>query len=308
VGGHHDDVELRIGDLEAKVAAAAALVGASAHQGVSLGLSPHAPYTVPPAAMRSVLDLAARHGLPVTTHLAESRAEITYLTEGDGDLTEFMATRLGGVAPRSGGGGALAYAASGGLLAGGPGRRTLLVHCAQLEADDVDRLARAHVAVALCPRSNDRLCGGAQAPVAALAGSGIPLAVGTDSLASNAGLDLFAEARALYEIWLRQERGCDPIAVAGRLLRMLTSEGAAALGLDAEAGSLRVGDRADFTALEVPAGPGDVARAVVEGADATAVLTTFIGGRCRYIRGSASPGGEESDDRTDSARAERTAP
>jgi 5-methylthioadenosine/S-adenosylhomocysteine deaminase len=83
-----------------------------------------------------------------------------------------------------------------------------------------------------CPRSNTAL-GVGRAPVMELLGEGVPVALGTDSLASAGDLDLFAELAAL-----RREHPRLPPAAA---LRMATLNGARALGLDERLGSLERG-------------------------------------------------------------------
>jgi 5-methylthioadenosine/S-adenosylhomocysteine deaminase len=83
-------------------------------------------------------------------------------------------------------------------------------------------------------------------PVAAFYGSGVRVAIGTDSLASVADLDLFAEARAIRRI--------APSVPAAALLRSATLEGARALGWGAEFGSVEPGRRAALIAVQVPGG------------------------------------------------------
>lgn len=166
----------------------------------------------------------------------------------------------------------------------------LLIHGAHLTPPEIARLVAAKAAVAMCPRSNELLSVGAQVPVGHLARSGIVLCVGTDSLASNTGLDLFAELRALRDLWTRQEPGTDRDQMAERLLHMATSEGAAALGLAGELGSLTAGKRADLTITELPPArstSGLVATVVGE-LDGGAVIATFTDGCLRYQRDAAS--------------------
>src|SRR6185369_13898461 len=109
------------------------------------------------------------------------------------------------------------------------------VHAVHLGARDFPRLQAHGVTVVTCPRSNRRLQVGS-APVPRLLSSGIPVALGTDSLASAPDLDLFAEMAAL-----RQEHpGLPPAAV----LLMGTFNGARALGLEEMFGSVAAGKSA----------------------------------------------------------------
>ena len=94
------------------------------------------------------------------------------------------------------------------------------------------------------------------------------LGLGTDSLASNESLDLFAEAAAAYALWQRQAGAAfDPRAAARRILRWLTIEGAQALGLERELGSITVGKYADLVVVAPAAPPAipDIAKQLCTG-------------------------------------------
>jgi len=97
------------------------------------------------------------------------------------------------------------------------------------------------VTAILCPRSNERLAVG-KAPAALLKNCGIPLALGTDSLASNDSLSLWDEMR-----FLRRE--FPGLFTPGEVLEMATLGAAKALHLESEAGSLEKGKRGDFLVL-----------------------------------------------------------
>ena len=118
------------------------------------------------------------------------------------------------------------------------GPETLCIHCVQLDARDVERLGRSGAAVAHCPLSN-RAHGHGTAPYSALRAAGVRVGLGTDSVVSVGKLDLWGEAQA--------------VGVTGEdALRLLTLEGARALGWEREIGSLESGKAADiavFTGL-----------------------------------------------------------
>ncbi|HKQ62283.1 MAG TPA: amidohydrolase family protein, partial [Candidatus Polarisedimenticolaceae bacterium] len=122
--------------------------------------------------------------------------------------------------------------------------RTLAVHAVRLDAADRGRLQTRGVTVVACPRSNERL-GVGTAPVAQLLEEGVPVALGTDSLASAPDLDPFAELAALRRI-----HRIPPIAA----LRVATLNGARALGLGAELGSIEPGKLARLAVVPVEAG------------------------------------------------------
>jgi cytosine/adenosine deaminase-related metal-dependent hydrolase len=115
---------------------------------------------------------------------------------------------------------------------------TLAVHCVHINLADAQILKQRGVTVCLCPRSNDRLDVG-PAPLSLLRKLDIPLALGTDSLASNDSLSLWDEMRFALDMFP------DDLSPAD-VFRMGTSGGAAALGLYSGLGSLAAGKRADF--------------------------------------------------------------
>ena len=142
--------------------------------------------------------------------------------------------------------------------AGALGPETLAIHAVQMDDDDIATLAASGAAVAHCPRSNLRLACGV-APVAEMLAAGITVGLGTDSLASNDSLDMFAEMRAALEMSAAVQA---PTAVRGApapagallpsgVLRMATLEGARALGWDHLVGSLEAGKRADIIAVRL---------------------------------------------------------
>ena len=194
---------------------------------VRLGVSPHAPYTVSDAVYRGVTELARRERLPVAVHLAESREESELVRDGAGPFAEALLAR--GITVRAHHCSPVEYLSRLGVLASG---NCLAIHCVQVDARDVDILREAGVAVAHCPRSN-RAHGHGTAPLAAFRRAGVRVGLGTDSVVSVGDADLRAEAHAAG---LEGEEA----------LRTLTLEGARALGLEGEIGSLEVGKEADL--------------------------------------------------------------
>ncbi len=176
--------------------------------------------------------------LPFSLHLAEVPGENELFLSGDGDFAGFVRDRRilpkGFAAP---GMSAVRFAAELGLLNG----RTLAVHCVQLDGDDVRILAQTGASVCLCPRSN-RNIGVGDAPAAALFAAGIPLCLGTDSLASVPSLDLWDEVRAVRRL-------LPPDIPLIELMAMVTRNPARALGLEGDFGSLAEGRRAVWSVL-----------------------------------------------------------
>ena len=191
-----------------------------------LGVSPHAPYTVSEPLYQAVADLARREGWPVAMHLAESHAESEFVREGRGPFADALRARGIAVTPR--GCSPVEYLVQRGVVQ----RGTLCIHCVQVGQDDVELLSRAGASIAHCPRSN-RAHGHGTAPLAAFRRAGLRVGLGTDSVVSVGDSSLWAEAAAA---------GLD----GEDALRMLTIEGARALGLEREIGSLEVGKQADL--------------------------------------------------------------
>ena len=213
-----------------------------------LGVSPHAPYTVSGPLYRAVADYARSERLPIAVHLAESHAETDLVRDGAGPFADALARR--GITFEAQQVSPVEYLHRLGVL-----DRALCIHCVQIDAADIERLKADHAAVAHCPRSN-RAHSHGTAPLAALRAAGVPTGLGTDSVVSVGELDLWGEAGAAD---LDEEDG----------LRMLTIEGARALGWDSEIGSLEVGKAGDLAILT------DLGRPVPP----TAALLTVIGGR-----------------------------
>jgi cytosine/adenosine deaminase-related metal-dependent hydrolase len=195
------------------------------------GLAPHSPYTLSPAAMARVLAAAAADNLSLTIHFAESAEECRFLEASSGPVAEqlYPFVGWGEQVPPPGG---LRPAAWLDAL-NGLGERALLVHGVHVTAAESDLLARRQVTVVLCPRSNRQLQVG-QAPVARYRAAGVPLALGTDSLASSPTLSVWHELAAARRLYGAELSPAD-------LLAMATVNGARALGLDGEMGRLHPG-------------------------------------------------------------------
>jgi 5-methylthioadenosine/S-adenosylhomocysteine deaminase len=112
-------------------------------------------------------------------------------------------------------------------------------------------LARRHVSVSHNPESNMKLASGA-AKVVAMRRAGVVVGLGTDGAASNNDLDMFEAMR--QAAFLAKLQTQDPRAVPARTaLQMATIDGARALGMEAEIGSLEAGKRADVISVAMTA-------------------------------------------------------
>jgi 5-methylthioadenosine/S-adenosylhomocysteine deaminase len=245
---------------------------------VSLGVSPHAPYTVGPELYAAVHGLALARGLPLATHVAESAAEVAALADGTGELAAALDAR--GMAHPVLGEHPLARLARDGIL----DARTTAIHCVHVGAAEIDALAASGAAVVHCPRSNAQLGCGA-APLLALLGAGVRVGIGSDSPASALDFDHFAELRAAVATARTRERRADALSAAAAL-ELATLGSARALGLDDRIGSLAPGLRADLTVVSLAETglleAGDPAAAVVYGGSPERVLLTIVDGIVRY--------------------------
>jgi len=236
----------------AELEQALARLGPLTSSQLRLGVSPHAPYTVSDRLYRAVHDLARSTGLPVALHLAESREETELVQDGTGPFADALRARGIQVAAR--GRSPVEHLVQLGVVQ--RGTACLCIHCVQVSQRDVELLRQAGVAIAHCPRSN-RAHGHGTAPLAAFRRAGLRVGLGTDSVVSTGDVSLWPEAAAA--------------GLAGEdALRMLTLEGARALGLDGEIGSLETGKAADLavfpsTALDRLRPPSTALLTVVAG-------------------------------------------
>jgi aminodeoxyfutalosine deaminase len=227
---------------------------------VRAALAAHAPYSVGPAVFRAIRRAADRDGLsPCSVHLAESRAEVEFIKAGSGPwqtlLEEvgawdptWMASEVSPVE----------YLDRHGFLDG----QTIAVHGVQMSSADLARLASRGTTLVACPRSNAHTGAGVP-PIEAFYASGVRVAVGTDSLASTADLNMFSELAAM--------RALAPAVAASALLASATSEGARALGFREDFGAIEPGTRARLLAVALPAGTRDVEEYLVSGIQPEAV-------------------------------------
>jgi aminodeoxyfutalosine deaminase len=199
------------------------------------GLSPHAPYT----ASRQLTLRAAETGLPIQMHVAESHEEMEMFRHGRGALFDFLQS-LGRPMNDCGQGKTpLALMLDRGVL----DERWIVVHLNELSEDDFARLERApRFQIVHCPRSS-RYFGHREFALRRLCDLGFNIALGTDSLASNSSLSLFAEMRSVRDShpWLGPEQ----------VVEMATVNGARALGQSQRLGKIRPGFQADFIALPI---------------------------------------------------------
>jgi 5-methylthioadenosine/S-adenosylhomocysteine deaminase len=263
-GPHPDQRDESLAGLERQVERLGQYVGGR----VRIGVSPHAPYSVSGPLYAATAEFARRAGLPLAVHVAESAAESALLARGAGEFADAWQAR-GIPLPSPLGRTPVAWLEEHGVLS----ERTLCIHAVRVAGQDIGRLVRAGAAVAHCPLSN-RAHGHGAAPLAGLLAASLRVGLGTDSAMSVGALDLLAEARAAGEL-----AGLS----AARALSLCTLEGAGALGLEGEVGSLAPGKWGDCVVIRPPRGlEGAPPEELVLASGPRDVLVTLVGGRDVY--------------------------
>jgi len=196
------------------------------HALVRPAFAPHSPYAVSEPSLTRVRTLADELEVPVHIHLHETKDEVVQSLREHGERPIARLDRIGLLGPQ--------------LVA---------IHMTQLEDAEIERLAATGSHVVHCPESNLKLASGF-CPVARLLEAGVNVALGTDGAASNNDLNLLAEMRtaALLAKGVARSASAVPAEAA---LRMATINGAKALGIDHETGSLEVGKAADIVAVDL---------------------------------------------------------
>ncbi len=197
------------------------------HPRIRIAFGPHAPYTVDDATAGEVAKLAYElNEAAIHIHLHETAAEVSESLTQYGERPLARMHRLGLLTPQ-----------------------TQCVHMTQVDGSDIELLRETNATVVHCPRSNMKLASG-HCPVTALQAAGVSVGLGTDSAASNNGLNLFAEAASAA--LLAKSISGDPAALpAFQALHMATLGSARALGLDQDIGSIEPGKQADLIAVDL---------------------------------------------------------
>jgi aminodeoxyfutalosine deaminase len=256
-----------VADPEARVAEARTRIDAAERDGdagdIRFSLAPHAPYSVSPALFDAIRRDASRHDGVTTVHLAESPEEVQLLADGSGPWRELLQT-LGvwtdtwhppACSP-------VAYLHQRGFL----DASTVAVHGVQCNGDDITHLRSVGATLVSCPRSNAWV-GAGRPPLTELYAAGVPVAFGTDSLASVEDLNLFSELA-----WARR---LAPGVPARQLIESATMRGAHALGFGGDYGSIEAGKRAALISVRLPRDVRDVEEYLVSGIPAADIAWVF---------------------------------
>lgn len=213
------------GEKDALEKAKAAYENRPATDLISWAFAPHAPYTNSDASLLAIRDYCAAHDIPMHMHLHETQAEI------DIDNDNYRLRPIARLEKLK-------------LF----NSRFVAFHMVHLTPEEIALMAQHQVNVVHCPESNLKLASGF-APIKQLLDVGINVSLGTDGAASNNDLDMFGELRTAT--FIAKALSKDPTALpAHQVLEMATINGAKALGLAQQIGSLEIGKLADVIAIE----------------------------------------------------------
>ncbi len=193
---------------------------------VRIGFGPHSPYTLSDEPLSRIATLAQELDAPIHIHLHETAQEVSDSLEQHGKRPTQRLADLGLLTPL-----------------------TQCVHMTQVEDVDIDLIRDSGAHVVHCPESNLKLASGF-CPVQRLQEAGINVALGTDGAASNNDLDLLSELKTAALLAKAVSGRAEALDVHSAL-RMATLNGARALGLEDQIGSLEAGKSADITAIEL---------------------------------------------------------
>jgi cytosine/adenosine deaminase-related metal-dependent hydrolase len=211
---------------------------------VRRGYAAHSPYTASIEMALACRQLADEAKLPLSLHLAETPSEVEFMLEGYNDEIVTLLKRAHAYdeewkgARRS----PVKYYADHGVL-NGP---TLAIHLNYPQEGDIEILADLKPTVVMCPATHAYFRHQTH-PIADYLAAGIPVALGTDSLASNTELAPIREAKLLTEQY--------PQVGLKQVFSALTDAGLRQLGLEGQLGRLEPGYLADFAVYQFDADP-----------------------------------------------------
>ncbi|MGD9562477.1 MAG: amidohydrolase family protein [Pyrinomonadaceae bacterium] len=250
---------------------------------VRVGLSPHSPYTVGSRLFELIAQYSIINRIPLTIHAAESADEHKLMTKGEGLFTEFY--ERFGLEWHSPHCTSIEYLERLGVLS----TRPLLAHCVTVSDSDIARIAANRASIAHCPKSNAKF-GHGYAPLEKFLDAGIPVGLGSDSVASNNVCDLLEEAR-FGALAARNRAGTGRFISAREVLRAATLGGAKAMGMEDTIGTLEAGKHADIAIISLATKAQqpitDIEAALIFSSNGRDVLATIADGREIYRRGTS---------------------
>lgn len=193
---------------------------------VNTTLAPHSPYTVSDGPLEQVRTYADELHVPIHMHIHETEHEVNEAVEKTGKRPLQRLNELGLLNPRM-----------------------MAVHMTQLNDEEITLTAQQGISVVHCPESNMKLASGF-CRVNDLLTAGTNVCLGTDSASSNNDLDMFGEMQTAALIGKAVAKDAKALP-AWQVLEMATINGAKALNVESEIGSLEIGKAADFITLDL---------------------------------------------------------
>ncbi len=194
---------------------------------IRFAVAPHSPYTCSPETLLKCKDVAVKENCPIHVHIAETRHEQVDFEKRYG-MREFnYLDKIGFLCPQ-----------------------VVSAHSVWVTKSEVELMGKRGVKVSHCPVSNMKLAGGGVAPLPEMFASGVTVSLGTDGPASNNELDMFDTMKVCGLI--HKAHRWDPTVLPAReVLDLATINGARALGIEGECGSLEVGKDADIIVIDM---------------------------------------------------------
>lgn len=193
---------------------------------IHTALAPHAPYTVSDEPFKKIVTYAEELDIPIHIHVHETRDEV------EGSVQQYKQRPLARMHKL-------------GLLS----PRLIAVHMTQIDDSEAELVATYGVSVVHCPESNMKLASGT-CPVQTLLDKGVNIALGTDSVSSNNDLNMLGEMRSATLLSKLHQNDASSLN-AHTVIRMATINGARALGIENEIGSLETGKAADIISINL---------------------------------------------------------
>ena len=193
---------------------------------IKVAFGPHSPYTCSKELLEGVKTEAAKHGVRIHIHVSETQKEVSDILETHG-MRPFE------------------YLDEMGFL----GNEVTAAHAVWVSDREIEIIKEKNVKLSHNPSSNMKLSSGVS-PVAELLGKGICVSMGTDGPASNNNMDLLEEMK--ITALLQKVNTMNPTVLAAEeVFKMATINGASALGLENEIGSIDLGKKADIVLVNM---------------------------------------------------------
>ncbi len=195
------------------------------HELIIAAVAPHAPYTVSEDHLKAIRAFADRTGVPIVTHISETKREVEDSLKAKGASPVAYLDRIGFL-----------------------DKQVIAAHMVWPLENDLSILKSRGVGIVHNPQSNMKLASGV-APVPKMMADGLLVGLGTDGAASNNDLNMWEEmdtAAKLHKVF----SGDPKVMTAKQAFELATIRGAESLHLEKEIGSLEPGKRADLAIVE----------------------------------------------------------